>query len=109
MRSKEEIALLEQWLEAGHELGNHSYRHLSYTSVGADEYIEDIERARVALTELLELHDKQVRYYRFPMLREGDTAAKLAAMRNYLQDSGQQNLHVTIERIRRTSRVFGIA
>jgi peptidoglycan/xylan/chitin deacetylase (PgdA/CDA1 family)/ketosteroid isomerase-like protein len=96
-RGEEETALLEQWLEAGHELGNHSYRHLSYTSTDIDEYIEDIDQARAALAELLEPHDQQVRFFRFPMLREGDTTEKLLAMRAYLKESSQRNLHVTID------------
>jgi peptidoglycan/xylan/chitin deacetylase (PgdA/CDA1 family) len=97
LRSDEETALLEQWLEAGHELGNHSSRHLSYSSTSIDEYVEDIEDARARLAALLEAHKEQVRFFRFPMLREGDTAEKLAAMRVYLQRSGQRNLPVTID------------
>jgi peptidoglycan/xylan/chitin deacetylase (PgdA/CDA1 family) len=97
LRSEDEIALLEQWLAAGHELGNHSSRHLSYSSTSIDEYVEDIEDARARLATMLEPHDEQVRFFRFPMLREGDTPEKLAAMRVYLERSGQRNLPVTID------------
>jgi len=97
LRSEDEIALLEQWLEAGHELGNHSTRHLSYSSTSIDEYVGDIEDARARLAAVLKPHELQVRFFRYPMLREGDTVEKLAAMRAYLEGSGQRNLPVTID------------
>ncbi|MEM7051497.1 MAG: polysaccharide deacetylase family protein [Acidobacteriota bacterium] len=100
-------ALLESWLDAGHELGNHSTAHLSYTATEFPAYFADIESARqeinrflVAQSESLGKHtqsQRAVRFFRFPMLREGDTAAKLNAMREYLADSGQRNLPVTLD------------
>jgi peptidoglycan/xylan/chitin deacetylase (PgdA/CDA1 family) len=89
--------LLEQWLAAGHELGNHSYSHLDYTTTDSTQYIADIERGRDELARFLEPRGKKVRFFRFPFLREGDTLAKLNAMRSYLVRSGQRNLPVTID------------
>jgi peptidoglycan/xylan/chitin deacetylase (PgdA/CDA1 family) len=89
--------ILQMWLDAGHELGNHSATHPSYTSTSQEEYIADVEAGRAGLAAFLAPHGAGVRYFRFPMLREGETGAKLQAMREYLQASGQQNLHVTID------------
>lgn len=89
--------LLEQWLAAGHELGNHSYAHPSYSKASIEEYREDMERARREIQALLDPHGQRVRYFRFPYLREGDTPEKVAAMRAYLEESGQQNLPVTLD------------
>jgi ketosteroid isomerase-like protein len=38
-----------------------------------------------------------VRFFRFPYLHEGDSPAKLEAMRDYLEASGQRNLPVTFD------------
>src|SRR5512134_1894711 len=45
--------LLEEWLAAGHELGNHSYRHLDYPRTAPEEYVADVEKARVTLESFL--------------------------------------------------------
>lgn len=97
VRGADDLGLLELWLEAGHELGNHSYSHLDYTRTGIDEYIADVERGRAELARFLESHGKKVRFFRFPMLHEGDTPRKLEAMRAYLVRTGQRNLPVTYD------------
>ena len=89
--------ILQMWLDAGHELGNHSATHPSYTSTSQEEYIADVEAGRTGLAEFLTPGGAGVRFFRFPMLREGETEAKLQAMRDYLAASGQRNLHVTID------------
>ena len=87
--------LLDLWLGAGYELGNHSHGHLNYTRTVAQEYIADVEAGRRELSEALA--GRKVRFFRFPFLREGDNEAKLDAMRSYLAESGQRNLPVTID------------
>ena len=86
--------LLRLWMEAGHELGNHTHHHLNYTRTAPAEYIADAESAR---KEIAALSGKKVRFFRFPFLREGDTEAKLDAMRAYLSESGQRNIPVTLD------------
>ena len=86
--------LLRLWMEAGHELGNHTFKHLNYTRTAPREYIADAEAAR---KEIAALSGKKVRFFRFPFLREGDTEAKLDAMRAYLAESGQRNVPVTLD------------
>lgn len=87
--------LLDLWTGAGYELGNHSHGHLNYTRTGAQEYVADVETGRRELAEAL--GGRKIRFFRFPFLREGDTDAKLDAMRAYLDGSGQRNLPVTID------------
>jgi uncharacterized protein (TIGR02246 family) len=89
--------LLQAWLEAGHELGNHSSRHLDFSRTPAAEYLDDVEGARVRLAAFLEKRGLPLRFFRFPMLREGDTLEKLQAARAWLGRTGQRNLEVTID------------
>jgi uncharacterized protein (TIGR02246 family) len=97
VRDESDVELLREWLRAGHELGNHSSRHLSLTVTPVDEYLADVEQARARLQALLDPLGRRVRFFRFPFLREGDTRAKLDALRAYLERSGQRNLSVTID------------
>lgn len=89
--------ILTRWLEAGHELGTHGYAHLDYTATGVDAYLADLERGRRVVAELLEARGRTLRWFRFPYLREGDTAEKLLAARGWLDEHGLRNLPVTIE------------
>ncbi|HSS79218.1 MAG TPA: DUF4440 domain-containing protein [Thermoanaerobaculia bacterium] len=90
--------LLRRWLVAGHELGNHSANHLDFSKTGADAYVADVEAGRAGLAGFLAGEDdRHVRFFRFPFLDEGDTPAKLDAIRAYLAHSGQRNLPVTID------------
>lgn len=86
--------LLRLWMDAGHELGNHTLHHLNYTRTAPAEYIADAETAR---GEIAGLAGRKVRFFRFPFLREGDTEAKLDAMRAYLAESGQRTVPVTLD------------
>jgi peptidoglycan/xylan/chitin deacetylase (PgdA/CDA1 family)/ketosteroid isomerase-like protein len=97
VRDDGDRALLERWLAAGHELGNHSHSHPNYTTTPFETYREDMDRARRELEALLEPHDLRLRFFRFPFLREGDTPEKVAAMRRYLEETGQRNLPVTLD------------
>ncbi|HEY0512272.1 MAG TPA: SgcJ/EcaC family oxidoreductase [Thermoanaerobaculia bacterium] len=90
--------LLRRWLVGGHELGNHSAHHLDLTKTDADAYLADVEAGRAGLAAFLQAEaDRKVRFFRFPFLDEGDTAAKLDAVRAGLARSGQRNLPVTID------------
>ena len=93
--SKEGKQLLRQWDTAGHLIGNHSYSHRNYSApqTVVAEYQQDILRAEGLLTEFSRFR----KYFRFPMLKEGETAAKRDAMRSFLDKHGYRNGHVTID------------
>ena len=90
-------ALLDLWLAAGHELGSHSYAHLDYSSTAAATYVADIDGGLAGLDAFLAPRDRRTRFFRFPMLREGDTLDKLLAARVALAAAGVTNLPVTID------------
>lgn len=89
--------LLDLWLNDGHELGNHSYTHPDYPRTETEAYVADMEKARATLAAFLEARGRRLRFFRFPFLREGDTAAKLARMREWLKATGQRSVPVTID------------
>jgi uncharacterized protein (TIGR02246 family) len=97
VRGEADEALLARWLDAGHELGNHTKGHLDLSRTAADAWIADAEAGRAGLQGFLDRHGRTVRYFRFPFLREGDTPEKLDAVRAWLDRSGQRNVPVTID------------
>jgi peptidoglycan/xylan/chitin deacetylase (PgdA/CDA1 family) len=99
VRDDADRALLRRWLAEGHELGNHSEQHPNLSATTAEAWIADVERGRAGLQAFLDeaAPGQRVRFLRFPYLREGDTPEKVAAVRRYLESSGQRNLPVTID------------
>ena len=87
--------LLEQWDKAGHLIGNHTYSHRNYSARETDvvEYQRDILRAEALLKDFSRFR----KYFRFPMLKEGDTSAKRDSMRSFLTRNGYRTGHVTID------------
>ena len=95
IESDEGKQLLAPWDTAGHLIGNHTYSHRNYSAsqtVVAD-YQQDILRAE----ELLREFPRFQKYFRFPMLKEGDTAPKRDSMRAFLAQHCYRVGHVTID------------
>ena len=93
--SDEGKELLKTWDKAGHLIGNHTYSHRNFNARETDvsEYQKDILRAE----ELLKEFKRFKKYFRFPMLKEGDTLAKRESLRFFLKINGYRNGHVTID------------
>jgi peptidoglycan/xylan/chitin deacetylase (PgdA/CDA1 family) len=87
--------LLSAWDKAGHLIGNHTYSHRNFASpsTNVEEYFNDILKAET----LLKGFSRFQKYFRFPMLKEGETAAKRDAMRAFLAQHGYRVGHVTID------------
>ncbi len=64
------VALLHRWLEAGLELGNHSYSHPRPT-IGLNRYLDDIVKGEVITRPLLESRGSKLVWYRYPFLDTG--------------------------------------
>ncbi|HJS24068.1 MAG TPA: polysaccharide deacetylase family protein [Pyrinomonadaceae bacterium] len=93
--SDEGKQLLAPWDKAGHLIGNHTYSHRNYNAPATviEEYQQDILRAESLLKDFPRFR----KYFRFPMLKEGDTVAKRDAMREFFASHGYRNGHVTID------------
>ena len=66
-----EVDLLQKWLDAGLELGNHSYSHKSLNRIPLKEYTADILRGEVITKQLLSKNKMKMRYFRHPYLQTG--------------------------------------
>ena len=86
-------ALLQSWDDARHIIGNHTYSHRSLNSVTAADFEEDIVRAE----NILKSYKQFQKLFRFPALKEGDTAAKRDDVRAFLKSHGYRTGHVTID------------
>lgn len=90
-------ALLGKWLDAGHDLGNHSFSHIAIDRATFDEYTADVIRGETVMRMLLEAKGKQLRYYRHTQLRTGPTAEFRKRLNNFLTGRGYTVAPVTID------------
>ena len=81
--SPEGLAAVTAWGRAGHIVGNHSYSHRSFgaAAMTLDEFETDVARNE----ELIRKLPGFARLFRFPFLKEGDTAEKRDGLRAFLR------------------------
>jgi peptidoglycan-N-acetylglucosamine deacetylase len=88
------MSLLRSWDEAGHSIGNHTYSHRPLNlDITAVEFEQDIARAETVLIGLRQFR----RMFRYPQLKEGNTAAKRDHVRAFLKQHDYRIGHVTID------------
>ena len=88
------VALLTLWVEAGAELGNHTFSHPSLDSVTLEQYIADIKLGEPAVESA---QGKSPRYFRHPFLRRGATNAKKEGLEAFLKEAGYIEAPVTLD------------
>ena len=91
------IALLDAWLAAGLELGNHTYSHPDLNKVGVAAYEEEVVRGETVLRLLCEKHKAKLRLFRHTFLRTGRSREEKAAFESFLVARGYQVAPVTLE------------
>lgn len=87
--------LLREWDRAGHLIGNHSYSHQEFNSgeVTTEIFTADILKCEAVLQSF----PRYQKSFRFPYLKEGETAVKRDAVRTFLKQHGYRIGHVTID------------
>ena len=87
-------ALLRSWDDAGHIIGNHTYSHRFLGSgISATQYEKDILQAEEVLKDFKRFR----KIFRYPLLKEGRTAAMRDHVRAFLRQHGYRIGHVTID------------
>ena len=96
-RDEQKIQLLQQWLEAGMELGNHAYAHLDYHRVSIEAFQKDILDGEIVTKELLAEAGQEMEYFRHPFLHTGNSPEKKVALEKFLEEHGYEPAPVTID------------
>lgn len=91
------LALLRSWLDAGHDLGNHTYSHPDLQHVPLEEYQRDVLRGEPGIRELLAARGRTPRWFRHPMTHTGPTREVRSAFEAFLREHGYSVAPFTIE------------
>jgi peptidoglycan/xylan/chitin deacetylase (PgdA/CDA1 family) len=97
VRTGRDRAILQRWLDEGHELGSHTNTHADLTALTAEAYLADVSAAHATLTAFLQPKGRTLRWFRYPYLNEGDTREKAEAVRRWLAEHGQRTVPVTLD------------
>jgi peptidoglycan/xylan/chitin deacetylase (PgdA/CDA1 family) len=89
--------ILDLWLDAGADLGNHSRSHLNINNVPLDQYTADILKGEPILRAALATRGKTLRYYRHPFLFTGPTPEIKRDMQAFLDQHGYRVAPVTLD------------
>ena len=90
-------AVVEQWLNAGFEVGNHAYSHKSASMVSVDEFTDDVIKGEVITRAILEQRGKQLVWLRYPYLHSGATAEAHQAIVDFLEKRKYRHAPVTVD------------
>lgn len=89
--------LLEQWVDAGVVLGNHTYSHADFNSLTVQQFEDEILRGEVVTRRLMQPRGRYQLYFRHPQTHTGDTVAKKEAIDAFLQMHGYKVAPHTID------------
>jgi peptidoglycan/xylan/chitin deacetylase (PgdA/CDA1 family) len=90
-------ALLRRWMDAGAELGNHTYSHMDINTTPLDAYKQDILRGHQITQQLMKERGMTLRYFRHPYLRTGKDPQTNAELARFLEQHGYTIAPVTID------------
>jgi peptidoglycan-N-acetylglucosamine deacetylase len=87
--------LVAEWDDASHLICNHSYSHLMFTdpAISYSEFAADFLRNEPIIAS----YRQRRRLFRYPFLKEGDTAEKRDRFRSLLKERGYRIGQVTID------------
>jgi len=89
--------ILDLWLDAGADLGNHSYSHFDINNVPLDQYTADILKGEPILRAALAARGKALRFYRHPFLHTGPTPDIKKRLQEFLNRHGYRAAPVTLD------------
>jgi peptidoglycan/xylan/chitin deacetylase (PgdA/CDA1 family) len=94
---EQRTAVLRMWLDAGAELGNHTYSHPSLQRTDLAAYEQNVIQGEATISRLMKERHQGVRYFRYPFLQTGPDVATKKAFESFLKERGYTNAPVTID------------
>lgn len=91
------IGLLRMWVDAGLELGNHTYSHRDLNTMPLEQFEADVLRGEAVTRGLLKAKGRRLRYFRHPFLHVGSDLQKRRAFEAFLSTHGYTVAPVTVD------------
>jgi peptidoglycan/xylan/chitin deacetylase (PgdA/CDA1 family) len=92
----ERVDVLNRWLDAGLDLGNHTYSHPNLNEVTLTRYLDDIIKGEVISRSLLEARNRTLVWFRYPFLASG-SGETAQAVEEFLAARGYRIAPVSVD------------
>ncbi|ELR68296.1 polysaccharide deacetylase-related protein [Fulvivirga imtechensis AK7] len=96
-KDRARLNLLENWLQRGYELGNHTFSHMNYHRSGYNDYTTDIVKGEKVTRPMAKKYGYDLRFFRHPYLKSGSTKEKADSLQIFLHQKGYVAAPVTID------------
>jgi peptidoglycan/xylan/chitin deacetylase (PgdA/CDA1 family) len=90
-------AVLEQWLDAGFDLANHTYSHPSLNKIPLWQFGDEVMKGEVIMRPLVERRGKKLEWFRYPFLHSGTTVEVHQGIVDFLAQRGYRVAPVTVD------------
>lgn len=91
------IAILKAWVDAGVELGNHTFSHLGFKDTPIAQYEDDFIRDETVTSMLMKQKGQKPRYFRHPFLQMGPTLEMEKSFEQFIAERGYRIAPVTVD------------
>ena len=91
------VALLQRWLDAGQDLGNHTYSHPDLHATPIADFEREVLEGEKVTRELLRAAGRTLRFFRHPFLHTGRDVETRARLEAFLRQHGYRVAPVTID------------
>lgn len=88
---------LRQWLDAGFDLGNHTYSHPNINNMPLWQFEDDLVRGEVVTRALLAERSKKLIWFRHPYLRTGANSDIAKGLQDFLDTRGYRVAPITVD------------
>jgi peptidoglycan/xylan/chitin deacetylase (PgdA/CDA1 family) len=89
--------LLNQWVDGGLELGNHTYSHPDYNALSFEAFSRDVLKGELVTKAIVSRKGLSLTYFRHPFLHTGNSKEKNDSLNIFLSDHGYTIAPVTID------------
>lgn len=96
-RDEAQVDLLRSWIDAGLELGNHTYSHQSLNTTPIETYQSDVIKGETVTKELLAQKKKSLRFFRHPFLQTGRSLEVKNKFEEFIKGRGYKIATVTFD------------
>ncbi len=93
----ERIKVLQMWLEAGFELGNHTFSHASLNQIELKDWEDEVVQGESVTRMLLAQHKMKLRYFRHPYLDTGRDLQTRRKADEFLTQRGYRIAPITLD------------
>ncbi len=90
-------AVVAQWLDAGYDIGNHTYSHPSLNKVPLWQFEDNVIQGEVIMRPLIEERGRTLVWFRYPYLDSGTTAEVHQKILDFLEQRQYRVAPITVD------------